>query len=243
MTGENDRKEMSEITLLNMDCMEYMKGCKDKSFDLAIVDPPYGLGLDMVNKVDSNKRQRRPNRSVVRHENKNWNDAVPGPEYFAELYRVSRHQIIWGCNYFHPHIIAKGIIIHDKVMGTENTAFNWSHADIASCSMFNRIVIFRYQWAGNKQNGQINWKNEGPDRRIHPTQKPIALYSWILRKFVRPGMRILDTHGGSCSIALACYAAGFDCTITEIDKDYFDAAVKRFNNHKSQLKLFPLKAG
>jgi site-specific DNA-methyltransferase (adenine-specific) len=226
---------VSEV--FNVDCMEYMKGIPDKFFELAIVDPPYGLGLDMVTDVDSNARQNRKNGSVVKHEKKGWNDNVPNEDYFAELHRVSKHQIIWGCNYYAQHIPAKGRIVHDKIMGTEDTAFNWSHADLASCSMFNIIVMFRYQWAGNKQNGTINWHNTGPDARIHPTQKPIALYEYCL-KYAKPGWKIFDSMLGSGSSRIAADKMGFDFYATELELDYFEAQEKRFQQYKSQLKLF-----
>jgi site-specific DNA-methyltransferase (adenine-specific) len=123
------------------------------------------------------------------------------------------------------------------MMGTEDTAFNWSHADLASCSMQKRITIFRYQWAGNKQNGTINWLNTGPDSRIHPVQKPVQLYKYCLKNYAKPGQKILDTHLGSGSIAIACHYFGCDLTACEIDKDYYDAAVKRIHEQTRQLTL------
>jgi site-specific DNA-methyltransferase (adenine-specific) len=225
------------INLYNRDCMEAMKEYPDKHFNLAIVDPPYGLGLKMITHVDQNKRNGRNSHNVVKHEQKNWNDEIPSPEYFEEIHRVSIHQIIWGCNYYAKYIPATGRIVHDKMMGTENTAFNWSHADLASCSLFQRIVMFRYQWAGNKQGGKINWKNEGGDARIHPTQKPIALYKWLLKNYANTGDKILDTHLGSGSIAIACHELGFALTGFEIDKDYYDAACRRLKDHQSQLRI------
>ncbi|MBX4188240.1 MAG: site-specific DNA-methyltransferase [Candidatus Doudnabacteria bacterium] len=228
---------MSEVKLIHIDCMEFMKSVPDKYYDLAIVDPPYGLGLDMVTKVNSNARQERANGSVVKHEHKDWNNQIPSAEYFKELHRVTKHQIIWGCNYYAKYIPAVGRIIHDKQMEIEGTAFKWSEADIASCSMFKRLVMFRYQWQGNRQNGTINWFNTGPDARIHPTQKPISLYKYCL-SLAKPGFKIFDSHLGSGSIAIACDELGFDLTACEIDKGYYDAAVTRFNNHKAQTKLF-----
>ena len=226
------------MKIYNEDCMVGMKRFKDNHFDLAIVDPPYGLGLNMVLKVDSNKRQKRRNRTVVNHQYKNWNETVPNAQYFNELKRVSKNRIIWGCNYYAQHIYQdKGRIIHDKMMGTENTKFNWSHADIASASMFKRIVMFRYQWAGNKQNGTINWDNSGPDARIHPTQKPIALYKWLLTNYAKEGDKILDTHMGSGSIAIACHYLDFDLTAFEIDKEYYESAMKRIKEQTSQLEM------
>ena len=228
----------ADIEIYNEDCLSAMKRMKDKQFDLAIVDPPYGLGLDMINKVDRNKRQKRNDRSIVKHENKDWNNTIPSEEYFKQLYRVSKNQIIWGCNYYGNYIKDKGRIVHDKIMGTENTKFNWSHADLASCSLFNRIVMFRYQWGGNKQNGKINWKNTGPDARIQPTQKPIQRYKWLLTKYANKGDKILDTHLGSGSIAIACWDLGFDLEGYEIDKEYYQAAMNRIELHKRQLQLF-----
>jgi len=231
--------EFDNIKLLNCDCMEYMKSLPDKYFDLCITDPPYGLGLDMVTKVDGNARNNRKNRSVVSHAEKDWNNEIPPPEYFSELHRISKHQIIWGCNYYAQYIPAVGRIVHDKIMGTENTAFNWSHADIASCSLQRRITMFRYQWGGNKQNGTINWDNTGNDARIHPTQKPIALYKWLLKNYATPDMKIFDSHLGSGSSAIAAWE--FKCAEfigTEIDLEYYDAAVASFQNHVRQMKLF-----
>lgn len=225
------------INLYHGDCMEAMKDMPDNAYDLAIVDPPYGIGLDMVTKVDSNKRAGRKNGSIVKHENKNWNDQAPGATYFNELNRVCKNTIVWGCNYYSEHVKGDGRIVHDKIMGTENTKFNWSHCDLASCSMFQRIVIFRYQWGGNKQNGKINWQNTGPDARIHPTQKPIALYYYCL-KYAKKGFKILDTFGGSMSIAIACYDLGFDLDLWEIDEDYYKAGVERVKKHIAQGQLF-----
>lgn len=226
---------ISEV--FNMDCMEYMRTVPDNHFDLVIADPPYGLGLDMVIKVDSNKRQKRKNGTVVKHTDKSWNDFIPEKDFFIELHRISKHQIIWGCNYYAQFIPSEGRIVHDKQMGTEQTAFNWSHADLASCSLFKRIVMFRYQWAGNKQNGTINWDNTGQDARIHPTQKPISLYSYCL-KYAKQGWKIFDPMMGSQSSRIAAYDMGFDFWGCELDPEYFEAGNKRFEQYKSQLKLF-----
>ncbi len=221
----------------NIDCMEGMATFPDKFFDLAIVDPPYGLGLDMVTGVDSNARMNRKNHSVVVHEEKSWNDKIPGPEYFAELHRISKNQIIWGCNYYAKYIPAVGRIVHDKIMGAEQSKFNWSHADLASCSLFKRIVMFRYQWAGNKQNGTINWFNHGPDARVHPTQKPLSLYKYCLQ-WAKVGDKILDTHMGSQSSRIAAFNMGFDYWGYELDLEYFEAGNKRFREQTMQQQLF-----
>lgn len=225
------------IEIFNMDCMELLRSAKDKQWDLAIVDPPYGIGLDMVTKIHSNGFRGKRDKTIVKHEDKDWNNAIPTEEYFHHLHRVTKHQIIWGCNYYASYIPAVGRIVHDKMMGTEDTSFNWSHADLASCSLQKRITMFRYQWGGNKQNGTINWDNSGIDSRIHPTQKPVALYKWLLKNYAKPGQTILDTHLGSGSIAIACHDYGFDLTATELDKDYYEAAMKRLKQHQAQLSF------
>lgn len=227
------------VELLNIDCMEYMKTLPDQFFDLAIVDPPYGLGLDMVVNNGSHgkgKNAAGEKRKTI-HDKKGWNDNIPGPEYFEELHRVSRHQIIWGCNYYAKYIPAVGRIVHDKKMSIEGTNIYYSHADLASCSLQKRITIFRYQWSGNNQGGGVNWDNTGPDRRIHPTQKPIALYKYLLSEYSQPGWKIFDSHLGSGSIAIACQDMAMDLVACEIDPEYYNQAKKRLQNHVKQLQL------
>lgn len=208
--------------------MEFMAKVPDKFYRLAIVDPPYGIGLDFQFKSGYGK-------SI--HTEKDWNNHTPNKEYFDELHRISINQIIWGCNYYAKYIPAVGRIIHDKQMNFDGTRIKFSEADIASCSLQKRVTIFRYRWNGNVQGSIINWDNTGPDSRIHPTQKPIVLYRWLLQNYAKPGDNIIDTHGGSMSIAIACDMEGFDLDICEIDREYFDAGVKRFNEYKRQLTL------
>jgi site-specific DNA-methyltransferase (adenine-specific) len=208
--------------------MEFMAGLEDNAYELAIVDPPYGIGLCMVYDVGCHDNI---------HSKKQWNDAAPLEEYFKELHRISKNQIIWGCNYYAQFIPAIGRIVHDKIMSCEKTAFNFSHADIASCSMQSRITMFRYEWSGNRQGGSVNWNNTGTDARIHPTQKPVALYKWLLQKYANPGDKILDTHGGSGSICIACYDMGYDLDWMELDADYYRDAVQRYRDHAAQGKL------
>lgn len=218
------------IELLNIDCLDYMATVPDKYFDLAIVDPPYGIGLDFQFKNGFGK-------SI--HKEKKWNDSIPDEKYFEELHRISQNQIIWGCNYYAKCIPAVGRIIHDKQLKIDGTKIKFSEADIASCSLQKRVTIFRYRWNGNVQGGTINWDNSGPDARIHPTQKPIALYRWLLKNYAKPTDKIIDTHLGSGSSAIACYDFGTTEFVgTEIDKDYYDSAVKRFEIYKMQQKLF-----
>jgi site-specific DNA-methyltransferase (adenine-specific) len=217
------------IELFNMDCMIVMRDMPDKAFDLAIVDPPYGIGLEMIYSNGAHNNI---------HKEKQWNGHIPTEEYFVELHRVSKHQIIWGCNYYAKYIPAVGRIVHDKIMSCEGTAFNFSHADLASCSLQKRIVMFRYEWSGNRQGGSINWRNDGTDKRIHPTQKPVKLYEWLLTNYAKPGDKIIDTHLGSGSIAIACHNLGYDLTGYEIDADYYEAACKRLKEHQRQGRLF-----
>ena len=218
---------MVNIELHNMDCMEGMGAYPDNYFDLAIVDPPYGLGC-MTHGLGTK----------VKHKRTTWNNAPPNKEYFIELRRISNHQIIWGCNYFFPNIPEVGRIIHDKQMTAKNGCpIKLSECDIASQTFHKRIDKFTYQWSGNVQNGKINWDNTGPDARIHPTQKPIALYKWLLKNYAKEGNKILDTHLGSGSIAAACWDMGFDLIGFDTDKEYFEAASKRLENHKKQLQI------
>ena len=208
-----------------------MNEMDDDQYDLAIVDPPYGLG---------HRIQTTANGTT--HELKNWNHNIPTKEYFSELHRVSKHQIIWGCNYFRELIPAVGRIIHDKQMDSqEGTNWRFSQADVASCSMQKRITMYRYRWNGNRQGETINWKNDGINKRIHPTQKPVQLYQWLLKNYAKDGFVILDTHLGSGSLAVACAMMGYDMVGYEIDKDYYTAAQSRVNDFLNQGELFHAK--
>lgn len=213
------------IELLNTDCLQYMATVPDKFFELAIVDPPYGIGD--VNHTDSRDF----------HKKIKWNNDIPSPEYFDELLRISKNQIIWGINYYASMVPHTGRIVHDKSPSDKQYP-NLSDGDIASHSFGVNIRIFRYEWRGNVQGSEINWKNIGQDARIHPTQKPVALYKWLLKNYAKEGDNIFDSHGGSMSIAIACADYGFPLTLCELDKDYYDAGVKRFKNHIAQQKLF-----
>lgn len=210
----------------NEDCMVGMAKFPDKFFDLAIVDPPYGLGN--VNFCTKPKQI---------HQEKKWNSQIPNYKYFDELHRISKNRIIWGCNYYFPYIRDNGRIVWDKLIPKHGLQ-TFSDCDLASNSLENRIIKFTYEWRGNVQNGKIDWKNIGIDARIHPTQKPIALYKWLLKNYAKEGNKIIDTHLGSQSSRIACYDGGFDFWGWEIDKDYFDEGCKRFENYKAQLKLF-----
>jgi site-specific DNA-methyltransferase (adenine-specific) len=210
---------MMQIT--NEDNMLLMARYPDKYFDLAIVDPPYGLDLANMNMGLGNtpKASKEKNRKWTK---KNWDTEIPKDEYFLELFRVSKNQIIWGGNYFNLGVCNK-FIIWDKEI-PEGLSF--SDCEYAWTSFSGANKIFRYSAYLNK------------NEKFHPTQKPPQLYKWILGKYAKQGDKILDTHLGSGSIAIACHDYGFDLTACELDKEYFDKAMERINNHMAQQKLF-----
>ena len=197
-------------TLYNMDCMEAMKDIPDKYFELAIVDPPYGIG--------------RFGSRVCKESKINKWDIKPTDEYFRELFRVSDKQIVWGANNFDlPG--TEYFVVWDKAQ----TVDNFASAEYAWTNCKKPAKIFHYsihQEMGNRK------KTGG---KIHPTQKPIALYTWLLNNYAKPGDKILDTHVGSASSLIACYDMGFDYLGFELDKDYYEAAQKRLEDHKSQI--------
>lgn len=203
---------MSKSIAIHGDCMDFLRGCPDKAFDLAIVDPPYGIG----NWVQTSGNMRG---SIVE-----WNDEPPSAEYFIELRRVSRNQIIWGANYYNCFDQIGGSIIWDK----DQPMPHFSKAEIASCSFHKRVEIYRQRWTN-----YVNTKVTG-----HPCEKPIDLYRWCLQNYAKQGDTILDTHLGSGSSRIAAYDLGFDFTGIELDKDYFDAQEKRFADHIAQGNLF-----
>jgi site-specific DNA-methyltransferase (adenine-specific) len=204
---------MSIINLYNQDCMEAMKAMPDKAYDLAIVDPPYGLNITKI--------WGKAKYGYFEWDKKSWDVQAPDSEYFKELFRVSKNQIIWGGNYF-PLLPTQCWLIWDK--GQRD--FTLADGEMAWTSFKNSLRIFNYSRA--TANRQI---------RIHPTQKPVALYQWLLKNYAKQGDRILDTHLGSGSSAIAADIMGFDFTGIEIDKDYYEAALDRFNRHKMQQVL------
>jgi site-specific DNA-methyltransferase (adenine-specific) len=238
---------MDNTIVFNMDCMEGMKDFPDKCFDLAIVDPNYGIGENKgqhksrnVNRID-----RRTGKSIViKHKGyavKDWDNDRPSIDYFKELQRVSKNQIIWGGNYFSDMLSDSSCwVVWDKVNGESDFA----DCELAWTSFKSAVRLFRFMWSGFCQGksiteGHINQGNkELCEKRIHPTQKPVALYKWLLKNYAKEGDVILDTHCGSQSSRIAAFDMGFDFTGYELDKDYFEAGNKRFANHKAQLKLF-----
>ena len=204
------------LTITCEDNMALMARYPDNYFDLAIVDPPYGMPKDSTHGRGKLKNRMLNNGSV-----ENW-DIKPNPEYFVELERVSKNQIIWGGNYFDLKG-SRGFVIWDKEQPFEN----FSAAEYAWMSFQTVSKIFRLPATRTKD-----------EVKIHPTQKPILLYKWLLDKYAKEGDKILDTHLGSGSIAIACHDYGFDLTACELDKEYFDKAMERIKNHTNQQKLF-----
>jgi site-specific DNA-methyltransferase (adenine-specific) len=204
--------------------MEYMAGLPDKFFELSIVDPPYFDGPQKPGYYEGTKQIT--NVGDYKTLEKSW--SIPDQNYIDELKRVSKNQIIWGINYFNV-LCSGGAIVWVK--GEQGSPF--SMADIAYQSFYNRIDLFKYTWSGF-------WQEAGRERevRIHPTQKPVALYRWLLKNYAKEGDKILDTHGGSMSSAIACHQMGFDLTLCELDKDYYEAGVKRFKEQTMQQSLF-----
>ena len=200
----------SKIELHNVDCLPFMKQCEDEQFDLAIVDPPYGIG------ISSNPVRQQ-------HEKKSWDNAIPSKEYFDELKRVSKHQIVWGGNYFLQYLDnTQCFLIWDK-----KQPFDFS---LAMCEM---------AWTSFSKPAKIFPQSVLKERnKIHPTQKPIELYKWLLTHYAEKGQKILDTHLGGGSIAIACDELGFDLTACELDTDYYKSAIKRLEEHRSQIRMF-----
>ena len=209
--------------LYNMDCMEGMKQFPDKYFELAIVDPPYGIGMDGQKK--SICKNPKHNRKL--HEKKDWDNSIPSKEYFKELERVSKNQIIWGANYFVKHLEkgTKGWIVWDK--GQHGLTMSDCELAYSSFNVPTRVVV-------------INRVELLKDGTIHPTQKPLKLYKWLLKNYAKPGDKILDTHVGSASSLIACYDMGFEYIGFEIDKDYYEAAQERMRIHMQQQTIFEL---
>jgi site-specific DNA-methyltransferase (adenine-specific) len=204
-------EQLGNIKLYNADCMEVMKTFNDKQFDLAIVDPPYGVD---INSSGTHFKEK--------YEVKDWDKATPNDEYFKELKRVSKNQIIWGGNYFLDRLgNCKCFIIWDKKIAE---GMSFAMCEMAWTSFRNGAKIY------NRTATQLN--------RIHPTQKPVQLYKWLLQNYAKEGDTILDTHFGSLSIGIACHDLGFDLTAIELDKDYYEMAKKRLINHQKQLTLF-----
>jgi site-specific DNA-methyltransferase (adenine-specific) len=203
----------------NQDCLEAMKLMQDNEFDLAIVDPPY---QDTFKIVANGKAAK-----VKKHYNLDSLNGSPKDDYWNELLRVSKNQIIWGVNHY-KKVFGIGRIIWDK----DNTGV-YSDCELAYHSFSNVTRKYKFRW-----NGMLQGDMKNKEQRIHPTQKPVKLYEWLLMNYAKEGDKILDTHLGSGSIAIACHNLGYDLTGYEIDKEYYDNAIKRIKNHQAQTRIF-----
>jgi site-specific DNA-methyltransferase (adenine-specific) len=216
------------IQITNEDNMQLMARYEDNHFDLAIVDPPYGSN-NIVGGYTSGKgggvsKQKKYNNAL-------WKQSAPNIEYFNELKRVSKNQIVWGANHFISKIPFDSPcwIVWDKLNGDNSFA----DCELAYASFKTAVRKFKFQWQGMLQGDMKN-----KEIRIHPTQKPVKLYEWLLMNYAEKGNKILDTHLGSGSIALACHNLKFDLTACELDKEYFEASLKRLKEHQQQLTMF-----
>ena len=206
----------------NRDCMDAMTEFPDRFFDLAIVDPPYGIDIAKNGKIGQFGKD---------YGAKDWDKKPPPPEYFRELFRVSKNQIIWGGNYFIDNLRPSPcMLVWDK----GNPGTNFADAELAWTSFDSPVRMFRYVWSGFRQE---NMKEK--EKRIHPTQKPVGLYKWVINNYAKEGYRMLDTHVGSGSSLIAFEDYGLDYWAYEMDKDYYRDTQNRLLLNRSQLKLFP----
>lgn len=212
------------MNITNEDCMALMSRYADKHFDLAIVDPPYGIG-----KTWAKDRHTKGHYQKTKY----LNNSIPDQAYFDELFRVSKNQIIWGYNYYaHLLPVTNNIIVWDKVLQYEKGLKSEGELAWSSIKKF-PLLIYRHQWDGAKKGTE-----NGKTKNIHPHQKPVQLYKWIINKFCFPGDKILDTHMGSGSIAIACHDYGYHLTACEIDEHNYNSSMKRISNHQKQIKIF-----
>lgn len=218
---------MANIQLHNCDCLEFMANVPDKHFDLAICDPPYGIG------EDGKKNHSRGNKTnSKKYTPKEWDSKPPKKEYFEELKRVSKNQIIWGANHFVekiPNANTSCWIVWDK----ENGGNDFADCELAWTSFNTAVRKFKFRW-----NGMLQGDMKNKQIRIHPTEKPVKLYEWLLKNYTKEGDVIFDPNFGSASSAIAAHNLGFDFEGCEIDQEYFEKAQQRFNLHASQSKLF-----
>jgi len=220
-------KLTEKLTLTCEDNMQLMSRYPDGYFDLAIVDPPYGIGESS----NDNKSRSKLGKSKD-YGSKNWDNSAPNKEYFNELTRCSKNVIIWGANHFIeniPNANSSCWIVWNK----ENGDNDFADCELAYSSFKTAVRKVDLRWHGMLQHDMKN-----KEHRIHPTQKPVALYKWILHKYAKPNDKILDTHLGSMSIAIACHDYGFELTGCELDPEYYEQGIKRVQNHLLQTKLF-----
>jgi len=230
--------QRSSINIYNQDCMEAMRQMSDNEFDLAIVDPPYGIGEAAGKNKSRNKGFGSGNKKSKKltyskdYGDKEWDNKPASKNYFMELKRVSKHQIVWGANHFIeniPNANSSCWIVWDK----DNGQSDFADCELAYTSFKTAVRKIKWRW-----NGLLQQDMKNKEHRIHPTQKPVKLYKWLLTNYAKEGDKILDTHLGSGSIAIACWDLKFDLTGYEIDKEYYDNAIERIERHKRQLNLF-----
>ena len=207
------------ITATNEDCMDLLKRTPDKYFELSIVDPPYGIGAN----------KEKEHNGWKSYGVKEWDNKIPNKDYFAELFRVSRNQIVWGGNYMTEFLPPKMCwLMWDK--GQRD--FSLADGELAWTSFDKALRIFNMPRASAMKDAKDN------GGKIHATQKPVKLYEWILMNYAKEGDKILDTHRGSASLDIACHNLGYDLVTCEIDTDYFNDGNKRLKQHQQQLKMF-----
>jgi site-specific DNA-methyltransferase (adenine-specific) len=239
---------IGKATIYNMDCMTLLKETPDKFYDLALVDPPYGIKASKPTFISDKTGVTQKNGNVIQvkkpqYEHKSWDEKSPDNEYFIELQRTSKNQIIWGEN-FYSYYMGSGRIVWDKL----NDHTDQFDCEIAYNSCNSRVDIVRYMWAGMMQGAAVSKSAKNAiiqqgnkalnEARIHPTQKPVKLYEWLLTNYAKAGDKILDTHLGSGSHAIACNNLGFELTACELDKDYYEASIKRIAQANQQVRLF-----
>lgn len=238
---------LGNITLYNCDCMDYMATCRDNEFDLAIADPEYGINapnMQMGHAPNRKGKGQYPGEStavklkgrlnsgggklkdrILNKSKISWDNEKPKPEYFKEIFRISKNQIIWGGNYFTDNLQeSRCWICWDKIQPWEN----FSQFELAWTSFDKPAAMYRYSNTGGANK----------EKKIHPTQKPVKLYEWLLRYYAKPGQKIFDSHFGSLSIGIACHNLGFELTACELDKEYYEAAKKRLQIHQMQKTIF-----
>lgn len=211
------------IELLHTDCMDFMKTVPDKFFELAIVDPPYGIGEEWKKRTKNRKHKFRES---------SYKNLPATSEYFNEIKRVAINWVIWGWNYYTEFLGSSNHLICWDKQSADNPVFCYSKFELAVTSKKIPANLISIAWDGYRMG------NETGVNKIHPHQKPVSLYKWLLKNYAKEGDKIFDSHLGSGSIAIACHDMKFDLVGCEIDKDYYDAAVKRFENHKKQLTIF-----
>jgi site-specific DNA-methyltransferase (adenine-specific) len=215
------------LQITNEDNMLLMARYPDNYFDLAIVDPPYGINADVKNNGKNSDRHEKTSLAKINtYKKTNWDNSIPNDDYFIQLKRVSKKQIVWGANFFG---LKGGYLYWHKNV----TMPTYSTGELAWLSWLNKLDFVNITWHGMLQQDMQN-----KEIRIHQTQKPVALYKWILDKYAKQGDKILDTHLGSGSIAIACHDYKYELTACELDKEYYDKAMQRINNHIAQQKLF-----